>query len=42
VALLQVSGEECCFLFRLNMIGLPRCVVSLLEDERIVKVGLSL
>jgi ribonuclease D len=42
VALLQVSGEECCFLFRLNMIDLPKCIVELLEDETTVKVGLSL
>jgi ribonuclease D len=42
VALLQVSSEECCFLFRLNMIGLPTCLVNLLEDADTVKVGLSL
>ncbi len=42
VALLQVSTDECCFLFRLNMIGLPPALISLLEDEKVVKVGLSL
>jgi ribonuclease D len=42
VALLQVSTDECCFLFRLNMIGMPPALISLLEDEQVVKVGLSL
>jgi ribonuclease D len=42
VALLQVSSDECCFLFRLNMIGLPACIVQLLEDPDTIKVGLSL
>jgi len=42
VALLQVSTETICFLFRLNRIGLPSCVVRLLEAESTVKVGLSL
>jgi ribonuclease D len=42
VALLQVSTDECCFLFRLNMIGLPQCVVDLLQDAETTKVGLSL
>lgn len=42
VALLQVANEECCFLFRLNMIGLTPAIIALLEDEKVVKVGLSL
>lgn len=42
VALLQVSSPQICFLFRLNMIGLPDCVVDLLSDRRITKVGLSI
>ncbi len=42
VALLQVSSPQICFLFRLNMIGLPRCIVDLLSDRRITKVGLSI
>lgn len=42
VALLQVSSREVCFLFRLNMIGLPDCVKRLLADEgETLKVGLS-
>ena len=40
VALLQVSSPDLCFLFRLNQIGLPQCIVRLLSDERITKVGL--
>lgn len=41
VALLQVCCGEICFLFRLNRIGLPKCLLSLLEDKKITKVGLS-
>ena len=42
VALLQVSSPELCFLFRLNQMGLPQCILRLLTDERITKVGLSI
>lgn len=54
VALLQVcclapapksSAKEeggICFLFRLNRIDLPDCLIKLLEDTTITKVGLSL
>ena len=42
VALLQVATGEACFLFRLNRIGLPECLVRLLTDEETQKVGLSL
>lgn len=41
VALLQVSTLDTCFLFRLNRIGLPECVIRLLSDQRITKVALS-
>jgi len=41
VALLQVCSGGVCFLFRLNQIGLPQCLVRLLEDKKITKVGLS-
>ena len=41
VALLQVCSGETCFLFRLNHIGMPECVVKLLEDTKVTKVGLS-
>lgn len=42
VALLQVSTEDTCFLFRLNRIGLPSSLTSLLQEKTILKVGLSL
>ena len=42
VALLQVSSHEHCFLFRLNLTGLTLPVITLLENPRVLKVGLSL
>ena len=42
VALLQVSTRDFCFLFRLNLIGMPPCIIRLLEDTTVLKVGLSL
>lgn len=42
VALLQIASEECCFLFRLNAVGLTPSLVSLLENPDVIKVGLSL
>lgn len=42
VALLQVSTLDCCFLFRLNIIGLPTSLISFLENPTIIKAGLSL
>lgn len=42
VALMQVSTLDSCFLFRLNYIGLPDCLVDLLESDKLLKVGLSL
>ena len=42
VSLLQVSTEDTCFLFRLNYIGMPDALVNLLQDDRLLKVGLSL
>ena len=42
VALMQVSDEDTCFLFRLNMIGMPPAVIRLLEDQSVPKIGLSL
>lgn len=42
VALLQLSTREDCYLFRLNMIGLPMPVKDLLEDETKLKIGVSL
>ena len=42
VGLLQVSTEDTCFLFRLNSIDMPNCLVNLLSDKKQLKVGLSL
>ena len=42
VALLQISTDDTCFLFRLNRMGLPPAVIQLLEEPSVVKVGLSL
>lgn len=42
VALLQISNDECCFLFRLNIIGFPKGLIELLENPAIAKIGLSL
>lgn len=42
VALLQVSTDDTCFLFRLNYIGFTDDLVRLMSDERVIKVGLSL
>lgn len=42
VALLQICDGQVCFLFRLNQIGMPQCLVELLSDPSITKVGLSL
>ncbi|MCM1005092.1 MAG: 3'-5' exonuclease domain-containing protein 2 [Prevotella sp.] len=42
VSLLQLATPTRCFLFRLNMIGLHPLLKQLLENSRILKVGLSL
>lgn len=41
VALMQVSTEDTCFLFRLNYIGMPDALIELLQSNQL-KVGLSL
>jgi len=41
VALLQVACHDICFLFRLNIIGMPLSVIRLLEDTSVPKIGLS-
>ena len=41
VSLLQVASRDICFLFRLNMIGLPDCLIRLLENNYIPMIGLS-
>lgn len=42
VALMQLSTEEECFLFRMNMIGYPDELESFMIDPTIKKIGLSL
>ncbi len=42
VSLLQVSTHNKCYLFRLNILGLPVGLIRFLEDKTVPKVGLSL
>lgn len=42
VALLQISDESTCFLFRLNRTGITTSIKRLLEDCTVPKIGLSL
>lgn len=42
VALLQVATHEVCVLFRLNLTGMTKAIIKLLEDTSIPKIGLSL
>ena len=43
VALMQLSTENVCYLFRLNHLGgIPEPLIAFLKDERITKIGLSL
>lgn len=42
VCLLQLSTDDTCFLFRLNMIGLPLSVVRILDSPKIKKIGLAI
>ncbi len=42
VALLQLSTEDYCFLFRLNIIGFPEELADLLCDKNTLKIGLSI
>lgn len=42
VSLLQLCTTHTCFLFRLNKIGMPKSLISLLENDKIKKIGLSL
>lgn len=42
VALLQLSGPEKAFLFRVNKIGMHKRLCRLLADENIVKVGAAI
>lgn len=42
VSLMQISTRDTCYLFRLNLIGVPDALRDLLEDENVLKIGLSL
>lgn len=42
VALMQLSTHDTCYLFRLNRIGFAQPLKRLLEDETLLKVGISL
>ncbi|MFZ2286566.1 MAG: 3'-5' exonuclease [Bacteroidales bacterium] len=42
VSLLQLADDRRAWLFRLNMIGLPPELVSLLADESIIKAGVAI
>lgn len=42
VALLQISTDDTCFLFRLNMMDLNEPLIRFLENPNVTKVGLSL
>lgn len=40
-SLLQVATDDCCFLFRLNHMGMAPAIVRLLENTTVTKVGLA-
>lgn len=42
IALMQLSTDDTCFLFRLNVIGMPDCLADLLTNSKVKKIGLSL
>lgn len=42
VALLQLSTIDHCFLFRLNRLGMGEEISRLMENENIIKIGLSI
>ena len=39
IALVQLSTEKDAYLFRINKIGFPQALISLLENENILKIG---
>lgn len=41
VALMQLSTDDHCFLFRLNILGISEPLRKFLEDPEIIKIGLS-
>lgn len=42
VSLMQLASPERCYLFRLNVLGMPEALKALLEDSKVRKVGISL
>ena len=42
VSLLQLSTQNDAYLFRLNLLGLPREILSLLSDKNILKIGVAI
>ena len=42
VALMQLSTSSSCFLFRINLIGIPQSLSGLLSDHLVKKIGLSI
>jgi len=42
IALMQLSTDTSCFLFRINRIGIPQALSGLLADASIKKIGLSI
>ncbi|MDE6559215.1 MAG: 3'-5' exonuclease domain-containing protein 2 [Muribaculaceae bacterium] len=42
VALMQLATHDKCFLIRLNKIGLPDGIKHILEDNNVLKIGVSL
>ncbi len=42
VALIQLSTDSSCFLFRINLTGIPKSLADLLADPSVKKIGLSI
>lgn len=42
VALLQLSTSDRAFLFRLNKMALPECIISILANKAIIKAGVAI
>ncbi len=42
VSLIQLSTHDTCYLFRINRMGFAPALKNLLEDEQLLKVGISL
>lgn len=42
VALLQLSTSRNAYLFRINLIGLPKSIVNILNNDNILKVGVAI